>query len=739
MTETALGRSAKMADTIPMKDRTENLSPRNRTDRPGRMSHTASIDEGKKPTSIQPRASSRINDNYCVTKPQAQLLAGTTPKEALTVQSLKRHVKLNVVNHIPSATGHPQRKGISPGLSGVMKKDCTLKYVKGVSSVTQLSCAQPVTNVPLAVQNLPVGARLQIFLAKLARNGCRSENSSNPERGLHPPLSDLVKSHEVSHGHKLLCQSSQEQLPDGGITSAYRQKCHRSGSQPDLPRVFQPAVFGTQAQQQVETHTGPKQTESVPQSGEIQNGDTRNHQNVPPAKGVGHLYRFEGCLLPHPNTGTIQEISKISCPGPDIPIQSTPFWSVHSAFGVHCNSKGGETDGHTHGYKNPPVPRRLAGTGHLPPRLSPTYSNTGQDVPRPRLDGECREIRTRTQASLRLCRLPVRPLVRPGTTHTGPLAKPSRENSKTAGATGLSGPAVHVLDRFVNSHRKTSSPRPTAHETHTVAPQKQLEDTGILREGHSNTQVSAPTFTMVAGGGQCAPRSTITPNKTCSANLYRCIKRRVGLLLSQAHCKRGMVITGKQAAYTLSGTESSIPGSKRVPRPLLGQDSPGSNRQHNGSGLCKQGRRHEVGPTLCPIVENLDLVYQETSDSQGPTHPRSPKCSSRQTIQTGSDHPDRMVSPSRSFPNLMQQVAPASNRPIRHEVQQQVASICVTSTRPPGNSSRCSQSAMGGSGRVRLPTDRHIGQSGGEVTGLPIQENHPDCSGVAQHALVLGT
>ena len=86
----------------------------------------------------------------------------------------------------------------------------------------------------------------------------------------------------------------------------------------------------------------------------------------------------------------------------------------------------------------------------------------------------------------------------------------------------------------------------------------------------------------------------------------------------------------------------------------------------------------------------------------------------------------------------MQQVAPASIRPIRHEVQKQVASVCVTGTGPPGNSSRCSQSAMGGSGRVRLPTDRHIGQSGGEVTGLPIQENHPDCSGVAQHALVLG-
>ena len=30
------------------------------------------------------------------------------------------------------------------------------------------------------------------------------------------------------------------------------------------------------------------------------------------------------------------------------------------------------------------------------------------------------------------------------------------------------------------------------------------------------------------------------------------------------------------------------------------------------------------------------------------------------------------------------------------------------------------------------------GQSGGEVVGLPMQENHSDCSRVAQHALVLG-
>ena len=45
---------------------------------------------------------------------------------------------------------------------------------------------------------------------------------------------------------------------------------------------------------------------------------------------------------------------------------------------------------------------------------------------------------------------------------------------------------------------------------------------------------------------------------------------------------------------------------------------------------------------------------------------------------------------------------------------------------------------MGESGSIRLPTSGHLGQSSGEVAGLPLQENHSDCSGVAQHALVLG-
>ena len=49
--------------------------------------------------------------------------------------------------------------------------------------------------------------------------------------------------------------------------------------------------------------------------------------------------------------------------------------------------------------------------------------------------------------------------------------------------------------------------------THTVASQKQLEGTGITREGDPHSQVPAPSFTMVAKRRQCSHRPTITPKK----------------------------------------------------------------------------------------------------------------------------------------------------------------------------------------------------------------------------------
>ena len=215
-------------------------------------------------------------------------------------------------------------------------------------------------------------------------------------------------------------------------------------------------------------------------------------------------------------------------------------------------------------------------------------------------------------------------------------------------------------------------------------------------------------------------------------------KRRVGCSLRRAHCQRGLVTARKQDAHKLPGAKGSFSSLETVSRPLCRQDSPSGNRQHFGVVLHKQGRGHEVRPALCSTVENHNLVHQETSDSQDTTHPRPAECSSRQAIQAGPNHSDGMVSPPRGVPSDLQQIAPATNRPICYEVQQQATFLCVPSTGSPGHGSGCTQSAMGGYGRIHLPTNSHPGQGSRETTGHPLHKIHSDCHGVAQHALVLG-
>ena len=149
-------------------------------------------------------------------------------------------------------------------------------------------------------------------------------------------------------------------------------------------------------------------------------------------------------------------------------------------------------------------------------------------MPRVRLAGESGKVGTGAQTDLRFCRLPVRPEGRSGLTYTGPVAEPPGEDLRNPVPTGLSGPAVHIPDWSANGHRKAGSPRPAPHETHTVASQKQLESSGITGEGHSYTQIPSPSFGMVVGRTQCASRSTTTPLKTRTADLYRRLKRRVG-------------------------------------------------------------------------------------------------------------------------------------------------------------------------------------------------------------------
>ena len=127
-------------------------------------------------------------------------------------------------------------------------------------------------------------------------------------------------------------------------------------------------------------------------------------------------------------------------------------------------------------------------------------------------------------------------------------------------------------------------------------------------------------------------------------------------------------------------------------------------------------------------------MHQETGNSQGTSHPWPVERDSRQAIQS-----NRMVPSPRGVQSYMLPVAPATSGPVCHQIQQQTIIVCVTGSRPPGMGSGCTQPVMEKSGPICLPTSSHLGQSGGEVARLHMQQDHSDCTRVATHALVLGS
>ena len=296
---------------------------------------------------------------------------------------------------------------------------------------------------------------------------------------------------------------------------------------------------------------------------------------------------------------------------------------------------------------------------HIPPHLSPAYTDLGNSLSRTRLAGEQGEVRTGSKTGFQLRRLPVRPERGQDQTHTRSLAGLNIQDS--VNIVRVSDPAVHVPHRSTHSNRKASPSRSAPHETHTVALENQLEGPRITRKVIPVPRSLHPSLKWWLEESNVLPGQPLHPLKHALQIFTDASKKGWGSL-KRTHCKGNLVPSRKQVAHKPSGTKGGLSGLKRVQRPLFEQHSSGGHRQHK---LKKEGG---CMPSVCPSVENPDLVYQETGNPQSSTHPRLTECDSRQAIQASFDHSDRMVPSPRGLPSHMIPVTPAPSGSVCHQV-----------------------------------------------------------------------
>ena len=327
----------------------------------------------------------------------------------------------------------------------------------------------------------------------MGSSGFESKSSPHTEEGLHPPLPIQTQLDKVTYCNKQLPQSSETVLPFRGTVSADKQECSRTGTKSKLTGFLQPAIFGTQTQQPVETGPGSEQLEHLPHPyTSIDFKDAYFHIPIHSQSRKymrfhlqGWSYQFKALpfglsTAPMEFTVVAKEVKLMALQRGIRTHQYLDDWLVRASTHDTCLQ-------HTQ-----TLVTLCQGLGWLVNKekseLAPkqVFNFVGYQFDlkegKVRPTAECWHTLTDKIRSILLD--PVCP-----------------------------GPTVHIPHRSTHSNRKTSPPRATAHEAHTVALEKQLEGPRVTRKGASGSQLPPPPSKVVAGGKQCATRSTITPSK----------------------------------------------------------------------------------------------------------------------------------------------------------------------------------------------------------------------------------
>ena len=488
----------------------------------------------------------------------------------------------------------------------------------------------------------------------------------------------------------------------------------------------------------METNPRLKSFESLSQYRHLQDGNSGNNPLILEDGGVGHFAGLQRRLLPYPHSPKIKKVSQVLPVSADFPVHSPTIRFGHGSTGVHQNSQRGETDGAGKGYQDPPVPRRLVAESPFSGNLPTTYPDPLGPMSRIRLGSKYDQVRVSSHTGLQFCRLPVRPDLRLGTTHSGPLAGPSREAEVHKEPSQVYSPSVHVSNRSLDSHGEAGLSRSTSYETLAMAPQEELACSRSFGKGYPSPSVATPSLGLVVRRKQCSERSTSAPSSARRSTIYRRLKRRLGRTLRGLHCKRRLVSFRKSPSYKFSRDEGSPSGLTTVRASVQESDCSCRDGQYHSGLLHKQTRGYEVRLSLCPPLETPVLVPSQGHNAKGKTHSRSLKCDSRQALSTQSSDSDRMVPLPSGFQSVVFQVAPTTSGLVCDQVQSQTAQFCVTGSGSDSLGGRRPELILGTSERICIPSSLPAPPGNLEAKGSGLSQDDSDCPRLAKHALVLG-
>ena len=487
----------------------------------------------------------------------------------------------------------------------------------------------------------------------------------------------------------------------------------------------------------VEASNRPKQAQHFSTRKEVQDGNSRVHQDLPDSRGMGSVDRSIGRLPSHPHPSSLKEIPKILPQVSGVPVHLPTFRTGHSPPGLYHDRKGGEAHGLLQRAQTPPIPGRLADQVSIPGGSPSEHSGSGRSNPVLGMDHQSAKIRTESHSGVFVCGLRAPPRFSPCKTHSREMAQTSGFYPTTQVKTCFDCKMFDVSNWVASLNGENGLRGTISHEALSVSPQGALEISSTTEQPPSLDRSHLCTPRLVAEPCKRDKRLRLSSQRPQYPTLYRRLKRRLGRSLRTKFYPRSVVSPGKRPSHKRPRIESCLSGPETLQRPVSGPNSASCNGQLNCGSLHKQTRRNTLSGDVCTPVENHDLVPSFSHHIESQAHSRVSECDGRPTFQVKSGTVDRMVTTSTGVQTDLPKVVHSPHGPVCHSAEPQASTVRVSYPRPEGLGHRCSKHRLDGSHCLCLPSNGSPSQGDPKNQTMQLSD-HTNSPRLARDALVLG-
>ena len=470
-----------------------------------------------------------------------------------------------------------------------------------------------------------------------------------------------------------------------------------------IKRVLLNVFPSTQTRRESKTNSKSETVKPVCKGSEVQNVYTTDNNPHIASGGLVGIDRFEGRLLSRPDNPETQTLSPICVSGENISVQRVTIRPINSPKSLYKDIGSSCRNVAREGSTSLPLSRRLFDCGQNTNSISSFGSVDYTGFGSSRFCYKHQEIAPPSSPEATISRSsighsPSVILSSQGSSSGAETSSPGIQTRCQENCETVSSPA-----RSDGCSNLDDSVGQVEDETDTDISQYSMESQlSTSRLSHFDSPVVSRSCKLVDRSFQSDPGFTLEKESPNRSSYYRRKQKRLGRSFTFRKSARTMEVLSKKKTHKSIRTAGSVQFLENFSAASQRSNSISPDRQHNGSPLHKQFRRHQIARNVQFDNRNDQLVYNEKHRSGSNSHSGPEQFISRCPVPQISPLP-QLGTIRQSSSQVVSEVDNSTDRSVCYDGEQETSRVLFPSILSSGNEHRRSQSRLVGNVRVRFP------------------------------------